>query len=217
MMAWKWFFMGLLPLSLTMWLMLPGRWRPKGIMQKNLLEDFLLANQYHLELMKGNVIDAGANKGVISVFAARMHPDAVIYAFEPSPETFKRLRQNTGNFPNIKIFNAALGGANGTVSFVTTNEPESDHIGDGDISIEIKTIDSLGIPVDFIKIDTEGWEAAVLNGAKETIKKYRPTIVMSAYHKPNDKVELPAVLNAIIPYNCKLEHRSEEDLFCTPI
>jgi hypothetical protein len=39
---------------------------------------------------------------------------------------------------------------------------------------------------------------------------------MSAYHKPNDPVELPKLLNSIAPYDCELRHDCEEDLICKP-
>ena len=84
--------------------------------------------------------------------------------------------------------------------------------------ISIVTLDSLNLPkVDFIKIDTEGYEAPILRGARETIKRCRPIISMSAYHNPNDKTELPALLNSITPYRCELHRGSEEDFICKPI
>lgn len=49
-----------------------------------------------------------------------------------------------------------------------------------DIEIEVDTIDNLffdrDIPLDFIKIDTEGWEYFILKGGEKTIKKYKPMI-----------------------------------------
>jgi hypothetical protein len=66
--------------------------------------------------------------------------------------------------------------------------------------------------VDFIKIDTEGFEKEVIMGASEVIKKYAPIIVCSAYHLKEDKVEIPKLLLSINPnYTYELEKREEED------
>ena len=91
------------------------------------------------------------------------------------------------------------------------------HIGEGGDPCEIKTIDSFDIPMDFLKIDTEGYEANILRGAAETIKKHKPIIAMSAYHKPEDKNELPKLLNSITPYDCVLSFSGEEDFICRPL
>jgi hypothetical protein len=50
-------------------------------------------------------------------------------------------------------------------------------IGEGGEIIKIRTLDSLDLPgLDFLKIDVEGAEGLVLQGAAQTIKKYKPVI-----------------------------------------
>ena len=184
----------------------------------NLIHEIIGLNQYRVQLIKDDavVIDAGANMGVFSIFAAVNHPHATIYAFEPTPSTFEALRENTKGYPNIKIFNFGLGEKEKAAAIVMASGSGGNYIGDGGIPVQIKTIDSFGLPADFIKMDTEGYEANILRGASGTIKKYKPIIVMSAYHKPNDRTELPALLNSITPYDCELRHDHEEDLTCRP-
>jgi FkbM family methyltransferase len=180
----------------------------------------VIYNQYHVELIKKNavVVDAGANIGVFSAFAARKHPDATIYAFEPTPSTFKELQKNTAKYPNVKCFNYALGAENKMVTIVEADDYSGhNYVGEGGIPVEMKTIDSLNIPMDFLKMDTEGCEADIIKGAAKTIKKYKPVVAMSAYHKPEDKTELPKLLNTLLPYDCKLEFDVEEDFICRPI
>lgn len=182
------------------------------------MEEVILNNQYHIELAHGTVIDAGANIGLFSIFVANMHPDCTIYAFEPTPSTFETLKENTKYYPNIKVFNCGLGDENKTSSIVPVPENNGEnHIGEGGIPCEIKTIDSLNLPMNFLKMDTEGYEGNILKGAAETIKKYKPIIAMSAYHKPEDKVELPKLVNSITPYNCELCYDGEEDFICKPM
>ena len=176
-------------------------------------------NQYHIELIPKDavVVDAGANMGIFSILVAVKHPDATIYAFEPAPSTFEVLKENTKYYPNIKVFNCGLGEKERMASVIVTHGASgANHIGEGGAPIEIKTIDGLNIPANFLKMDVEGYEGNVLTGAAETIKKYRPIIAMSAYHKPDDPTELPKLLNSIAPYDCELRHDCEEDLICKP-
>jgi len=204
-------------------------------------EQIVEKDQYHTALIKPNdfVIDAGANAGVFSVFVAAKHPNTTIYAFEPTPETFSNLKENTKYYKNIHAFNDALGETEKRAIFVINpNSSESNRVEENnyitqngflramyrtfkllacDIRVKIKTIDSLNIRCDFLKMDTEGYEVNILKGATKTIKKWKPIIAMSAYHKPNDKKELPLLLNSIAPYKCELFHDAEEDFICKPL
>ena len=93
----EYFFNGAIPLRYTLWLMLPYLKRPKknevfilfgkpfvvpegeGMKEfLSLVSSIIVANQYHIELVKGNVIDAGANMGMFSIFSAEQYPDATI-------------------------------------------------------------------------------------------------------------------------------------------
>jgi FkbM family methyltransferase len=198
-------------------------------------------NQYHAELIKSGdiVVDAGANLGIFSVYVASKHPDATIYAFEPTPTTFSALKYNTKSFLNVHVFNFALGDREGIVPLVETPVwsggnflvgsnpvPEKNDIIRKiyrkiknkiySVSVKVKTLDNFCFACNFLKIDTEGYEANILKGASETIKKYKPIIAMSAYHKPEDRTELPRILNSIAPYDCELRHDCEEDFICKP-
>jgi FkbM family methyltransferase len=235
-MAWKFFFNGSFSFSHTLALMLPGRLRSKKTTSLTLfgkpfilpegddMQDFLnLTSQiialdnYRIALAKGTVIDAGANIGVFSVYAAAKHPDATIYAFEPAPKTFAALKENAKYYPNIKAFNCGLGEQEGKMPFVLSSHSGENYVGaGGTLLVDIKTIDSLALPANFIKMDTEGYEGNILKGAQETIKKWKPVIIMSAYHKPEDKTELPKLVNAAAPYHCEFRVDCEEDFVCIP-
>ncbi len=184
----------------------------------NLIHEIIGLNQYRIQLIKNDavVIDAGANTGVFSIFVAANHPRSAIHAFEPTPSTFEALKTNTRYYPNIKIYNFGLGEKEKKASILLASGSGGNYIGERGIPVQIKTLDSFNLPADFIKIDTEGYEANILRGAAETLKKYKPIIVMSAYHKPNDETELPALLNSIVPYDCELRQDCEKDFTCTP-
>ncbi|MEM1671529.1 MAG: FkbM family methyltransferase [Archaeoglobaceae archaeon] len=68
--------------------------------------------------------------------------------------------------------------------------------------------------VDFIKIDTEGYEREIIKGAKETIRKFKPKMAISAYHLPDDKEKIPELILSIRDdYRFKLVNKGDEDLF----
>ena len=72
----------------------------------DLVEQIVDKNQYRAELIGNDsvVVDAGANIGIFSILAAT-HTKAAVYAFEPTPYTFRILQENAKPYPNIKAFN----------------------------------------------------------------------------------------------------------------
>src|SRR5205823_6224497 len=74
--------------------------------------------QYERLLADGRrplIVDAGANIGAASLWFARMFPDAIIAAVEPEPGNAAVLRRNIEGRPNIRLFEAAIGGEPGFV------------------------------------------------------------------------------------------------------
>lgn len=180
------------------------------------------------------VIDAGANIGSFSVFCSNMKKNLTIHAFEPTRRTFETLKKNASPYKNIFCHNLGLGdeaavkriyfSAHSTSGSAFEDGGVAGSDGRTDLSEEVKitTIDDFvrqnDIPrVDFIKIDTEGYERKILAGAKETIKRCRPIIAMSAYHKADDKTVLPEIVRSISPdYDYELVRADEEDLIFFP-
>ncbi len=70
----------------------------------------------------------------------------------------------------------------------------TNYIGEGGLPISVKTLDGLNLNVNFLKIDVEGYEPNVLRGARETIKRCKPIIVMEANHEPEKQKSLPTSL-----------------------
>jgi FkbM family methyltransferase len=196
-------------------------------------KEIIQGDEYHSDLIKNGdtVIDAGANIGFFSIKVAHDFPGTKVCAFEPAPETFETLKKNTKPYANILCFNVGLGDEVAQRELGIWDEaPEANNFDrlefneslgkpDRTQSVGITTIDQFAkdLPaVNFIKIDAEGYEAKILKGAAETIKKYKPVIVMSAYHHKDDVHELPKLLNAILPgYDVKLENRADADFICT--
>ena len=129
---------------------------------------------------KSVALDIGANIGLWSRDLA-LHFAQVI-AFEPVSDFRDCLIKNVVN-GNIDIRPYALGPEDTTIDMVVTNgntghsHVNNNTIGSG--SIDMHKLDSLEFDaVDYIKIDCEGYELSILQGAKQTIKKHRPVIVV---------------------------------------
>jgi hypothetical protein len=92
--------------------------------------------------------------------------------------------------------------------------------------VPLRALDSMVIEglvprVDFIKMDIEGSELCALKGASGTIRKYRPKLAISLYHKPNDIFEIPLFIQKEFPfyemyiYHYTI-HNEETVLYCLP-
>jgi len=197
----------------------------------NLVYAIIFKNQYNISTEKIQnkvIIDAGSNIGIFSIYAAKLGARRV-YAFEPVTETYEQLRRtielNKVTDAVVPI-NKALGDKNeirdieysltsiGAASLIYDNGVKSAHAQ----AVEITTIDDFMKDrgeVNFIKIDVEGYEERVLLGALKTMRKYKPIISFSAYHKPDDKNRLPEIVKQIrSDYMCKLLAFYEEVFHC---
>lgn len=72
--------------------------------------------------------------------------------------------------------------------------------GEFEQKIEVRCLDEIcSEKVDYIKMDIEGEEAAALRGATHLIAKYKPKLMISAYHKIQDLWELPLLIKELNP------------------
>lgn len=147
-----------------------------------------------------NVIDIGANIGPWSLQLSKLISGKV-YAFEPQPDVFNQLCANLwiNQALNVIPFRRALFNQRCEKDFMV---PELKNLGGSGLSSNIlndriklfnldsnntykvitKTLDSYNFDnISFIKIDVEGSEKEVLQGAINTIQKYRPVIVFECW------------------------------------
>jgi FkbM family methyltransferase len=126
------------------------------------------------------IVDAGAHVGVASHWLSRRYPDALILAYEANPDTYRLLTQNlaANRMTRVLPFNIAVAAGWDGVSFYTM---PNDTWGDSAIrqdwhderTIELRVPSAplsalLSTPVDLLKLDVEGVEAAALREAAES-------------------------------------------------
>ena len=173
------------------------------------------------------VVDAGAWIGDFSAYAASKSAD--VYAFEPLQELFSLLEQTAALNKNGKIYPVKKGLADksgytdifiparnsggGSILSKRMNEPVA-----ANETIEITTLDKFVEEhniqkIDFIKADIEGAEREMLKGAKNTLKKHCPKLIICAYHLPDDHEVLERIILEANP-NYKIIHLRKKIFAC---
>lgn len=136
-------------------------------------------------------IDVGSHIGLWAFMMARDF--ARVVCFEPMPEHVECWQHNMEHAQNAQLIVGALGEKDGLVSLRTYTDDSS---GDTRISgvgdIPMRTIDSYNFDeVDFIKIDCEGYEVFVLRGARETLLRCKPVIIVEQKRDMSEQFGVP--------------------------
>jgi FkbM family methyltransferase len=158
--------------------------------------DYVFSWMKKLNLKKPTILDVGANIGMYSICYSKMFSNGVIYSFEPVKKNYQTLISNikSNKIKNIISYQFGLLDKKKNLKIgipdSKTHKRYKENINDGLFSIFAKkktlkiklfSLDDLAKnnffdKIDFIKIDVEGAESLVLEGAKKTIKKYKPII-----------------------------------------
>jgi FkbM family methyltransferase len=139
-------------------------------------------------------LDVGANIGLVSIMMALCCPDGEVHSFEGSPKNARHLKRNLAlnGIENCFVTEAAVGARVGRTRFRETPFAAGSHVAPGDpdtdlpasvIAVPTVTIDGysrerLGRKIDFMKLDVEGSEPAVLAGAGDSIQRDRCPVYM---------------------------------------
>ncbi|MEP6569267.1 MAG: FkbM family methyltransferase [Acidobacteriota bacterium] len=162
------------------------------------------------EIVSPVVFDVGANVGDYSLFVKRHLPAAQIYAFEPARATYQQLEKHiveAGGQGNIGPYNIGFSDAEKTVELYsyTIEGQEVSLLSSIDLRrptqvvavrtslserIQVKTIDRFCeteeiARIDFLKLDVEGHELAVLRGAQRMLTERRVTMIQFEFGPAN--------------------------------
>ena len=181
---------------------------------------------------KVNIVDIGANVGLYSLYAKYL-PNSQFYSYEPFKFTYDLLNDNIkiNNITNVQTYNIGLSDKKGkTILNVCLSQDGLNTMGANPlrfndihpVEVEIDTLDNIfynnNIKVDFIKIDTEGYEYNILKGGEKTIKKYKP-IIQLEYNLTNMKqcdINPEQLLNYINELGYKQHNIIDEELIIIP-
>lgn len=154
-------------------------------------------------------MDLGAYTGdTIREFIGAAGEYRAIYAVEPDPKTFARLQKNTADLHDCVLFRLGIHSTYAQMPFAARGGRNSALAGEGRLT-EMDSVDHLlcGRPVTYIKMDVEGQERAAIAGVAETIRRHRPRMMISAYHRTEDLFALPLQVLAMQPdYKLYLRH-----------
>jgi len=124
----------------------------------------------------GNAIDIGAHVGFWLRDMCKQFKH--VYAFEPIEEVRQCLAKNV-SAENYSTYSVGLGAKNENLK-VNYNPAETGNTHaskDGNQTITIRKLDDMNLPkIDYIKVDTEGFEIEVLKGGEKLIKEYKPFV-----------------------------------------
>jgi FkbM family methyltransferase len=133
-----------------------------------------------------SVADVGANIGYYALlFSEIVGPAGRIACIEPEPDNLVELRRNVedNRLPQTDVFPVAVGASAGTVSLRAGINGSVMDDGSGEVQVPLRTLDELLVDrrVDFIKIDVEGYEGHVLDGATQLLQSQRPSLFVEIH------------------------------------
>ena len=191
-----------------------------------------------IELIKNEIelsLDIGANIGEYTKLLL-LNTNCKVVSFEPLPEAFKELQKIELEFKDrLDIHNIAIGAENGKLDLFYGNHKSEkaslipnleklSFVGSSNknkILVEVKKLDYFedyfkDKKIDFIKIDTEGFEYEVLKGAKKILNLHKPKFIQVEFNwhqliRNHNMYDLSKLVNSydvfrILPHGNKLIH-----------
>jgi FkbM family methyltransferase len=184
--------------------------------------DFIPAG---IPAMGQTVFDVGANIGEYTIRQAlRVGKEGLVFAFEPNPDAYSRLLRNIqiNDLSNVVSFPVAVSRASGKVLF--NKDPRSTLAGrivdagaQADLSSEMISVDAVSLDeivesrqiriIDVLKIDVEGSELLVLDGARRHALPITRNIVLE-YHSPELRNEVEQILTTEFRFRCLMDREN---------
>lgn len=173
----------------TLWIEIGLRWRKRHFEPELFLVP-IFCNKEQI------AIDVGANQGVYTYYMSKFAKEVV--AFEPNVDLIASLKKVANE--NVQLQAAALSDVNGdsvmridprdaglsTIEQRNTFNGASPELTPEQRNVSTRTLDSFGFGnVSLIKIDVEGHEEAVLSGARDTINRSKPVLIIESEDQHN--------------------------------
>lgn len=142
--------------------------------------------------------------------------DSHVIAFEPDATNYERVlscleTERKSREISADIINAGMWSTSTTLRFDGGKSEGSRLSEDGDITVDVKSIDDVmgDKKITLLKMDIEGAEMEALIGAREVILRDHPRLAICVYHKPQDMDEIAEYLHELVPdYKFYLRHYS---------
>jgi FkbM family methyltransferase len=185
-------------------------------------------------------LDIGANVGMSALSIFALKPNAQVISFEPNPINYPYLDKIVNKFTNFEYQPIGLGDREGILTFYypiyngkamtalgsfnyenaarwlnsnTVYFFDQKKLKIEQTSVQVKTLDSFNLNPDFIKIDVEGFESYVLLGAKETLKRCRPILLIEGV-APQDQTDKFLKDNNYLVYKFENNQFFADDFRC---
>jgi FkbM family methyltransferase len=143
------------------------------------------------------VLDIGANLGDWTARVALVAPTCLVHAFEASPRTFANLSRRLTGTPNLVLHQAGMGeragrevfqdcGENSGLSSFVSRAATIGLKAEREVEVPVTTVDDFCrqhqiARLDFVKIDTEGFEGPILRGMVDSLRHKRVIAVQFEY------------------------------------
>jgi FkbM family methyltransferase len=152
-------------------------------------------------------LDLGAYNGdtILEFLSLTGGQYAAISAWEPDAHNRKKLLEATASLPQVTVLPYASWDRETTLTFSGKGGRNCGLVPDlpGRYAhphpTEARPVDQFSQPYTFVKMDVEGAERETLLGMQEALRRHHPKLLISAYHRTDDFITLPLLLQQICP------------------
>jgi FkbM family methyltransferase len=163
------------------------------------------------------IIDCGSNIGLSVIYYKQLYPKAQIISFEPDRSNFQLLQANvtSNGLTGIELNEAAVWISEGQITF-QASESEASHITEKDAgghpvrAVRLRTLLSNVAEVDFLKMDIEGAEWAVIKDCADQLHKVK-NLFMEYHGKVEETGKLTEMLHLVHQSGFKIYIRNAAD------
>jgi FkbM family methyltransferase len=150
----------------------------------------------------GVFVDGGAHAGEFTLVGAKLAPEGRVIAFEPVSRVFEQLSENvrSNRYANVVTFRLALSDSKGELEMFVGDPTDPDRFDDDIVATQFcgfgrenaiervpavcldQIVRDLALTrLDLIKLDIEGAELLALRGAEESIRRFRPALILEVH------------------------------------